>query len=296
MKQLFTLLIITGFWTSCQGPTQKDQNQEEPKAATTSESPEKQLALEETAFDCSSDRKIPNETANLWKNAWLVYEKVLAQEDNVMVGTWHPFDFSKANIEATAPVNTTPQGLRVYFGLKHHVDAGNPVEGHLIFMLVATESCNDQYRTDGMILANGHAGEEWITKENAEIYLVHWETYMKDEAATKNILPVYAYNFQWDKVISAFGSELNSTIHFTPAIHAVKDPGAAGYKSPITTADACANEMEGFLAYDLVLEGFDSNNDPLSGACDGITNFANPCPLFCGQVNMTTDYPPYPPN
>lgn len=297
MKQLFTLLTIGLLWTGCQQSTQKNVDTKETTTAQTTEVEQEQnQPYTETTIDCSSDRQIPTETAVLWKNAWLVYQQMLASQTQVSINVWDTYAFSKEKVEETAPLGVTPNGLRVYYGLNQFVAEGNPVGDHLAIIVVATEAtgleCNDIYRDDNMVLAflpsapGQVGGEQWITKQMAEDYVANWKNYMDAMALPHDILTVYAYNFQWDKVINAFGSLTSNTVHFTPALHTINFPSHGGFQEPGTTHNPCNEPIQGFLAYDLVMQGFKSDGQPLPGPCQGITDFANPCPLFCGQTNL----------
>ena len=290
MKQLFTLSIVAGLISACQsqeGNTKTDTSVDTEKTTKYTDSTAKDVATEEEPTDCSSDRKVPIETAEFWKKAWILYQNTLIGEESP-INEGQSFSFSKLSIEATAPANRKPEGLRVYFGLDDStVAAGSSVVDYLLIMLVPTESCNDLYKPDSTILASGTMGEVLIPISDARKYMSYWKSYMDATAPAKRILKIYAYNFNWNTVMDMFDLDPLNKVRFTPAVRTVSFPGRSGFNVPIASSYLCQSATRGFLAFDLVIEHIDHNGDPIWGDCKGIVDFANPCPIYCGDTNLT---------
>ena len=239
------------------------------------------------ATGCSTDRHVPVETANLWKNAWLAYQAMILQNQSTDIGIWPTFEFSGSNILNLVP-SGNPSGLRVYFGLSQPTQPTESVEDYLNLFLVVTEltpeGCSDVYiDSENPILMNGSGLGEWTSISNAESQIANWVNYI--DACDDAVIRVYAYNYVWSNVEAVMGNNGSNRVHFTPALHTVDDPGAEGFSQPVVNA-SCNEPLSGYLASDLVMEGFDGSGNPLPSSCSGILDFANPCPIYCGQQNL----------
>lgn len=236
---------------------------------------------------CCQDRTVLVKTADLWKNTWLTYQAMESDTSdsiNLLIGHWIYYGFSYDNINSLNPESLMDYGVRVYFGL---LDANNGIaKGNLQLFLVGIDpQFNDQYlEGDTPILTVKNGVENWVSKDDAHNSIVQWYEYI--DSSPHPFINIYAYDFDWTTVMDLLKNDPNNVLHITPALHSVENPAKYGFCPPNTLVNCGANIIpRGLQVYDLVMEGFTSAQTPITLTC-GIIDFANPCPQYCGTVNL----------
>lgn len=273
MKGVFSIVTCLFILVGC-GSNPPDsgntQSYDGPK-----EMEEEVIDYEEVAL---TDSLVPKATADNWKDGWSVF---LAQargqaQVNIGPGTWRTFEFEQSKIEALR--DSLVVGLRVYFGM--------PAAGQLdtlhVFLVGVDAAGNDRYvHTDKSILKNGDNKGVWRYKSQAETQVQHWYDYTNNMPST--FVRAYAYTFNWSYVEEELAKGDGGKVFFAPALRTVYMPSTAGYQQPDLSANGCDDNLMGFQVVDIIMEG---SNNAATGNCGEVVNFANPCPIYCGQQNL----------
>ena len=270
------------FLASCQSPQAS-------KADVKSESVKEVSILPKKGdlqTEAISDHTVPKTTADNWKDGWTVYCAQTQGSTSVNIGPGNltSHSYSSENILALK-VNENVNALRVYFALSTPLQPTDPLTGGFSTFLVGVDTLdsNDVYRdTSHAILKNGGDGNGvWKEKSDAEAKIANWVNYVDN--LNETYLRAYAYTFSWSYVEQELNKGGNQKLYFAPALRTVYMPDLAGFSVDVSDPNNCFSNSLGFQVFDMVMEG---TNNAATGSCGEVVNFANPCPVYCGQQNL----------
>lgn len=239
----------------------------------------------DAATENISDHTVPKVTADNWKNGWSAYcaQTQGSNTVNIGPGNWTTHSYNYEHIMALK-ANENVNALRVYFALSSPLQPTDPLDGGFSTFLVGvdTNTGNDIYRdTSHCILKNGGGTGIWKETADAELKVGNWIQYMNN--LNETYLKVYAYTFSWQYVEEELNKGSNQKLYFAPGLRTVYMPQLAGFSVDVSNPNNCYTNSLGFQVFDMVMEG---TNNAATGNCGEVVNFANPCPVYCGQQNL----------